>query len=73
MYEYVDKGGNFCVTPDHDISWHGRSHNRDIHWRKARADKSTTGIDRHMMKTVQWECDTWNGKEKSHPSESRIR
>ena len=54
MYEYAATGGNFCVTPDHDLYWHGRAHNRSTHWRKARADESTTGIDRHMMKSIKW-------------------
>jgi replicative DNA helicase Mcm len=55
MYEYAATGGNFCVTPDHDLYWHGRSHNRDTHWRKARADESTSRIDRYMMKSIQWD------------------
>jgi hypothetical protein len=54
MYEYAATGGNFYVTPDHDLYWHGRSHNRDTHWRKARADESTTRIDRYMMKSIRW-------------------
>jgi hypothetical protein len=42
------------VTPDHDLYWHGRSHNRATHWRKATAADSMTKIDRHMKRTIAW-------------------
>lgn len=49
------KGSNWCVTPDHDMYFHGRSHNHDTHWRKQPAAYLAQGDDKYMKKDIEWD------------------
>jgi len=54
MYLYEAKGANFCVTPDHDMYFHGRSRNRDTAWRKTPMEELAGKTDKYMKKTISW-------------------
>lgn len=54
MYLYEAKGANFCVTPDHDMYFHGRAHNQDTFWRKAPMEELVGKTDKYMKKTISW-------------------
>lgn len=57
MYLYEAKGANYCVTPDHDMFYHGRSHNADTHWRKAPMTELANGDNKYMKKVIDWQAD----------------
>ncbi len=52
MHEYAAKGLNFCVTPDHDMYFHGRSHNRDTAWRKQPMEYLATAANKYIKKSI---------------------
>jgi hypothetical protein len=54
MYLYEAKGANYCVTPDHDMYFHGRSRNRDTAWRKAPMEQLASSSDKYMAKVIDW-------------------
>ncbi len=54
MHLYEAKGANFCVTPDHDMYFHGRSHNRDTYWRKAPMSELSGKDNKYLKKTIVW-------------------
>lgn len=55
MHEYAAKGLNFCVTPDHDMYFHGRSHNRDTAWRKQPMEYLATAANKYIKKSISRE------------------
>ena len=56
MFLYEAKGANYCVTPDHEMYFHGRSHNHDTEWRKAPVSSLATKHDAYMKKTIVWDA-----------------
>lgn len=56
MYLYEAKGANFCVTPDHDMYFHGRTGRMtDTVWRKAPMEELVGKTNKFMKKTISWD------------------
>lgn len=56
MYLYEAKGANFCVTPDHDMYFHGRTGRAtDTAWRKAPMEELVGKTNKFMKKTINWD------------------
>lgn len=56
MYLYEAKGANFCVTPDHDMYFHGRNGRaQDTAWRKAPMEELVGKTNKFMKKTINWD------------------
>lgn len=56
MYLYEAKGANYCVTPDHDMYFHGRNgRSQDTAWRKEPMSGLAAKSNKYMKKAVDWD------------------
>jgi len=70
------KGSNWCVTPDHDMYFRGKSRGEYTAWRKGRADYLADADNKYMLKSINWDVedqDTYTipeliGKRKTWPA-----
>ncbi|MEU4825092.1 hypothetical protein AB0H37_24740 [Actinomadura sp. NPDC023710] len=55
MYLYEAKDANYCVTPDHDMYFHGRNGRaQDTTWRKAPMSYLANATNKYMSKAITW-------------------